>query len=57
MGFIIGIIVVFILYKLFFHSGAKQNPDDATIEAAVKLGIPASDAQRICNGQVFLEGF
>lgn len=49
MEFIIALVVVFIVYKLFFSSGAKNRTKDAIVGAAVKLGVPASEAQRILN--------
>jgi hypothetical protein len=50
MGIIIGIIVLFILfvlYKVFFSAGAKVKNTDAIIGAAVRLGVPETDAKNI----------
>ena len=43
---IIGVIVLaFILYNLFFSSGAKQKSENNIIAAAVNLGVPGSEAK------------
>lgn len=55
MEIIIGLFVLFVLfvlYKIFFGTGAKIKSKDAIIGAAVRLGVPESDAQNILERQI-----
>ena len=49
MEILIGVVVLFILYKIFFGKGAKKKTHDAVIGAAARLGVPESDANRILD--------
>ncbi len=52
MEIIIGIIVLFVLYKIFFGTSAKIKNNDAIIGAAVRLGVPEIDAKNIFESQM-----
>ena len=52
MEIIIGIIVLFVIYKVFFGAGAKMKNTDAIIGAAVRLGVPETDATNILEEQM-----
>lgn len=52
MEIIIGIIVVFVLYKIFFGASSRIRNRDAIIGAAVRLGVPEADAVDILEKQM-----
>jgi hypothetical protein len=47
MEIIIGLIVIFILYKVIFSFGVKSKNRDAIIGASVRLGVPELDVINI----------
>ena len=44
---VVGFVILFISYKIFFGSGAKKKSRDLIVGAAGRMGIPEPDASRI----------
>lgn len=52
MEIIIGLIALFVLYKVFFGASAKLKNTDAIIGASVRLGVPEIDARNILGSKM-----